>query len=515
MYKRVCGEVWLWSWACCRRPIRGRAGESRSDEPQNVLCLLERYRSGQSWYEALVVNLGEPILAVSDAQLLGDRHVLVRPHLIPEPGELRTIKPRKLPLAQAIQRRRRAHVETLGELDDIDERRAGAFELSIEPLLHRNKRHHQLAGEVVGLLLARIGGIAADVFVAVKDRAVTQAVMADLVSDRETLPRRVVLGLDEDEAAAPLSQVGTGDRLGHMKDADGQPQAPFGDIQQVKVEGRVEHQTELCAQCLRSFDCFLDVWIMEFGQVSWRDRKRNRQIIDGADGHHAMQTGTTISLRPRLFLNRIADLDWLIALEFGRVDEGQPPDAWTGLSEHFGFLFEDDRCVGFKVLGFNDFDLEAPEHEPIWCGPRFDAPTLALTDASAGEVILAARTHFGTRASINRHFFGQAIQREGFKDELGAWIGCVETGDSMAHYGLGIALLELGGSPARAYTHLRFYASIAPYLPWAQYWYARAAMAINETAEARAAAEAALDLGCDDSLESLVLDLIEEIKLQL
>jgi hypothetical protein len=36
---------------------------------------------------------------------------------------------------------------------------------------------------------------------------------------------------------------------------------------------------------------------------------------------------------PRLYLNFIADLDWLIALEFGRVDDAQPPENWRGVND--------------------------------------------------------------------------------------------------------------------------------------------------------------------------------------
>jgi hypothetical protein len=213
---------------------------------------------------------------------------------------------------------------------------------------------------------------------------------------------------------------------------------------------------------------------------------------------------------PRLFINRIADLDCLIALEFGRVDEGQPPEAWAGVSASFGYLFEGDRCVGFKVNGFGDFDLELTEHEPIWAGPRFDAPVLALTDACAGEIILATRTHFGESSSINRLFFNDAINAETEEERIGEWVGCVETGDSMAHYGLGISLLELGADD-RAYTHLRFYASIAPCEPWAQYWYSRAALNVDERAEAILAAERVLALEPDANLREHATALLEEI----
>lgn len=213
---------------------------------------------------------------------------------------------------------------------------------------------------------------------------------------------------------------------------------------------------------------------------------------------------------PRLYVNNITDLDWLIALEFGRVDEGQPAEAWAGVSEHFGFLFDDDRCVGFKVLGFSDFDLEDEAHQPLWDGPRFDAPSLALSDATAGEVILAARVHFGERSSINRLYFNEAVSAVRDEDALNGWINCVEAGDSMAHYGLGVKLFEAGFT-ARAYTHLRFYASIAPREPWAQYWFAKAALAIGENGEASEAARRVQELDADENLAVLVTGLQAEI----
>ncbi len=54
---------------------------------------------------------------------------------------------------------------------------------------------------------------------------------------------------------------------------------------------------------------------------------------------------------PKLYLNHIADLDWLIALEFGRVDDGQPSGCWRGVTDSFGWCDEvpGGRCVGFKV----------------------------------------------------------------------------------------------------------------------------------------------------------------------
>ncbi|MEJ7784251.1 MAG: hypothetical protein WKF96_05555 [Solirubrobacteraceae bacterium] len=98
--------------------------------------------------------------------------------------------------------------------------------------------------------------------------------------------------------------------------------------------------------------------------------------------------------RPRLYINHPGHLDWLIALEFGRVDDGQPLDCWERVSEHFVWLHDgpDGPIVGFKVMGFSTFDANDDEHAAIWTGPRFYAPLVGLTDASAGEITIAAAT---------------------------------------------------------------------------------------------------------------------------
>lgn len=217
-------------------------------------------------------------------------------------------------------------------------------------------------------------------------------------------------------------------------------------------------------------------------------------------------------LRPRLFVNHLPEHDWLIALEFGRVDEGQPSESWAGITDDFGYLFDQDeeRIVGFKALNFSTIDLTSPFYEPLWNGPRFCAPTLALSDAVAAEVITAARAFYRGRPSINRYYFADAIDAESKNDEVGEWLACVETGDCMAHYGLGISLME-SGKPAMAYKHLRFYASIAPMEAWAQYWYARAALAVNEPDEARVAALRAKELSTDPDMTSQARDLLKEI----
>lgn len=201
-------------------------------------------------------------------------------------------------------------------------------------------------------------------------------------------------------------------------------------------------------------------------------------------------------MRSRLYINHIESLNWFIALEFGRVDEGQAPDHWVGVSEQFGYLYEqagsEARCLGFKVLNYSTFDTEDEAVEQIWTGPHFDAPALGLTDVSAGAIIVAARALLGDAVNVGRELFEQATAETG-DDALRLWLQCLQAGDSMAHFGLGYTLFELGRYP-EAYRHLRHYSEIAPYLAWSVCWYGRAAAAVGELDEAREALERATEL---------------------
>lgn len=200
---------------------------------------------------------------------------------------------------------------------------------------------------------------------------------------------------------------------------------------------------------------------------------------------------------PRLYINLVAEYDWLIAVEFGRVDDGQPSENWAGVNERFGYLHlgpaDRSPAVGFKVLGFAGFDPEAEEVQRIWDVPLFDAPQLGLRAASAGEIVLATRGLYGTaRPSLNRGLFDDAAGRDG-PEALAAWTGCLQAGDAMAHFALGYTLYELGRF-REAYRHLRYYAETAPAMPWNHCWFGRAAEAIGELGEARAAYERAIEL---------------------
>ena len=215
--------------------------------------------------------------------------------------------------------------------------------------------------------------------------------------------------------------------------------------------------------------------------------------------------------RPRLYINHIAELDWLIALEFGRVDDGQPAENWSGVSERFGYLHAepDGRVLGFKVLEFSQFDTDDPDVAEIWTEHRFDVPVLGLTDATPGEIILATRALFGESSTINRAYFSDACGASG-EEALELWLCGLQAGDSMAHFALGYTLYELGRFN-EAYRHLRHYTEIAPAGAWNWCWLGKAAEAVGEAAEARRAYERAIALEEDSGEETDAPELLAEL----
>jgi tetratricopeptide (TPR) repeat protein len=200
--------------------------------------------------------------------------------------------------------------------------------------------------------------------------------------------------------------------------------------------------------------------------------------------------------RRRLYISHAPELDKLIALEFGRVGDGTPPRSWRGIGERFAFLHDgrapDGPIVGFGIEELSSFDPESPENAPIWQPPRFDAPQLGLTAATAGEIVVATHSLYGQEPSLNRIYFNLAAGESG-EDALALWLACLQTGDPMAHFGLGYTLYELGRFH-EAYRHLRYYAEISPGHPWNWCWLGKAAEAIGETAEARGYYERAIEL---------------------
>ena len=202
--------------------------------------------------------------------------------------------------------------------------------------------------------------------------------------------------------------------------------------------------------------------------------------------------------RPRLFLSVDTGMDRLSAIEFGSVDDGVPDEHWAGLSEHVGFLMGSPfgPVIGFVVKDFSELDLDDEEHEPMWTGPRFEVPVLGLRDASAAEICLAAAAYLDGEPTMNRVFFSAAIAagaEDELDDALAHWRACLETGDLMAHYGLGYTLHELGRY-REAYRHLRAYTEITPLNAWAWCWLGYTCTALGELGEARAAYQRAVEL---------------------
>lgn len=187
---------------------------------------------------------------------------------------------------------------------------------------------------------------------------------------------------------------------------------------------------------------------------------------------------------PRLFVAYDADLDWLMAYEFGRVDDGQPHECWIPVGEQCGLLLDrpGGRIVGFRIQGFSIFDADDEEVAALWCEPLFDAPQLGLIGVPAAAVAVAARSFFGEESSFSRQAFDAATGAHGAA-ALAGWRSCLQCGDMLAHFGLGYTLYEHGDLPA-AYRHLRYYTEIAPGGPWTWCWFGRAAEAVGQRGEA-------------------------------
>ncbi len=213
----------------------------------------------------------------------------------------------------------------------------------------------------------------------------------------------------------------------------------------------------------------------------------------------------------QLYLSYDEDLDWLTLIEFGAVENAQPSDHWRGVSESFGYVLRHPGGpeIGFKILGFSEFDLEVEEVAEIWEGPRFDVPTLGLKDSTAGEIVLAARPFLGGHSTINRVYFNAAMRAEGAEAER-LWRYCLQAGDLMAHYALGYTLYELERY-REAYRHLRAYMELVPADGWAWCWLGKACEAMGELEEARSTYEKAIELdGNETDAPELLVDLLDK-----
>jgi tetratricopeptide (TPR) repeat protein len=212
---------------------------------------------------------------------------------------------------------------------------------------------------------------------------------------------------------------------------------------------------------------------------------------------------------PRLYLNRVEHEDSLYALEYGLIYDGQRKGNWREVSEDFAYMHIGRRgpAVGFGVRGLTEFGTEDPAVAAIWDEPLFDAPTLGLARAPAGEIVIAAQVHFGENVSINRILFNAAAGEPDPEKALPHWYACLEAGDSMAHFAVGYCLYELGRY-REAYRHLRYYLEISPGHPWNWCWFGRAAQAIGELDEAQLAYERAIELTREGGSETHAPELL-------
>jgi len=198
-----------------------------------------------------------------------------------------------------------------------------------------------------------------------------------------------------------------------------------------------------------------------------------------------------------LYINRDADLDWLIALDFGRVLDGQPSDHFLPVSDECAYCLDqpDGKIVGFSIGGLTDFDPE--DHDELWDEPHFDAPVFGLRDVPAGAIVLAVKAHLVDESTINRLLFKQAIAAKG-GEAVDLWSRCLQSGDPMAHYALGYTLLGMERT-REAYGHLRAYTELCPWNAWAWCWLGRACEALGERTSAIDAYRRAVDLDDEDT----------------
>ena len=222
--------------------------------------------------------------------------------------------------------------------------------------------------------------------------------------------------------------------------------------------------------------------------------------------------------KPRRIPVRIsydADHDFLWVLKHGETTDGQRADE-TDIPWDDVYVYR--RGPGGPVIGFGvdgPYELELPEpDQPLLPDVRFDAPTLALRNATAEEVLLAARRAVNGFSTPDVVLFDLAVEAGSDPDtELDAetlWCQCLAAGDPKAHFGLGYTLCDLG-RPHEAYGHLAEYARILPRNSWAWAWLGQAAEGIGEPREAarcyrraiRLAREGSFDTDADERLEEL------------
>jgi tetratricopeptide (TPR) repeat protein len=222
-------------------------------------------------------------------------------------------------------------------------------------------------------------------------------------------------------------------------------------------------------------------------------------------------TGRPLAVR----ISYDADLDFMWALRFGEVIDGQLTDETDMPAEDF-YLYRrgrSGRVIGFGVEDMYDFNLPEPE-QPLLPALRFHAPTLGVFRGTAEQVILAARTVLDGESTPDVAYFDWAVDAGDQGDLAEAeiwWRECLAAGDMKAHFGLGYTLCDLGRH-REAYGHLQAYTRVVPRNPWAWTWLGRVSEAIGEPRQAAGCYRRAIRLERQGSFETDASELLESLR---
>lgn len=218
---------------------------------------------------------------------------------------------------------------------------------------------------------------------------------------------------------------------------------------------------------------------------------------------------------PTLRISYDSSRDFLWALVPGAVIDGQRDDETEELLDGL-YLWRDGpdgALKGFGVSEAFEWDVLGQTEPFVWGadGLRFDVPTLAVRNATIGEIVLAAQQSLDS-STPDVVLFHQAVQTGesgDWEQAASLWRLCLAAGEMKAHFGLGYSLVELD-RPREAYGHLAMYTEITPRLAWAWVWRGRAAMDMGELDDARVCFEQAVEV--DDDEETDALEWLEEVE---
>ena len=200
---------------------------------------------------------------------------------------------------------------------------------------------------------------------------------------------------------------------------------------------------------------------------------------------HTNRTRRTRRLPVRISYD--SDIDYLWAVKFGEAVDEPLDDEIDSPFKDFSVFRRGGGgpVVGFGVQDFYKFEIPDADHE-LMPDYTFHAPTLALREATAESLVLAARSTLDGFSTPDVVFYDLALEADSSGDPEQAeiyWRACLGAGDPKAHFGLGSTLCELG-RPEEAYGHLQEYTRLLPRSPWGWTWLGEACEGQGEVDEA-------------------------------